>query len=95
MAGALSFHHSERIKQMCANAGVKLVYLPPYSPDLNPIEEFFAQFKMFVKRHWGAYMENEDQDFPAFLQWCMDVVGGEKKSARSHFRHAGLTVDDL
>jgi transposase len=37
-----SFHRSERIKQMCDAAGVKLLYLPPYSPRLNPIEEFFA-----------------------------------------------------
>jgi hypothetical protein len=29
-----SFHYSERIKQMCSNAEVKLIYLPPYSPDL-------------------------------------------------------------
>lgn len=36
-----AFHHLERIEQMCNEAGVKLVYLPPYSPDLNPIEEFF------------------------------------------------------
>ncbi|CZS92406.1 uncharacterized protein RAG0_02848 [Rhynchosporium agropyri] len=35
-----SIHHSARIKQMCHDAGVRLVYLPPYSPDLNPIEEF-------------------------------------------------------
>ncbi|KAJ5371882.1 hypothetical protein N7517_003888 [Penicillium concentricum] len=27
-----SFHHSERLAQMCVDAGVKLVYLPPYSP---------------------------------------------------------------
>jgi transposase len=40
-----SFHRTERIEQMCADAGVKLVYLPPYSPDLNPIEEFFAELK--------------------------------------------------
>jgi DDE superfamily endonuclease len=32
-----SFHHTERIEQMCRDAGVKLVYLPPYSPDFNPI----------------------------------------------------------
>lgn len=38
-----SFHHSGRIVLMCADAGVKLVYLPPYSPDLNPIEDFFAE----------------------------------------------------
>lgn len=30
-----SFHHSEKIVQISADAGVKLVYLPPYSPDLN------------------------------------------------------------
>ena len=33
-----SFHHANRIEQMCSDAGVSLVYLPPYSPDLNPIE---------------------------------------------------------
>lgn len=36
------FHHSEYIAQMCVNAGVNLVYLPPYSLDLNPIEGFFC-----------------------------------------------------
>jgi transposase len=41
-----SFHHSESIAQMCTEAGMKLVYLPPYSPDLNPIEEFFAKLKV-------------------------------------------------
>jgi len=34
-----SFNRTERIEQMCTDVGVKLVYLPPYSPDLNPIEE--------------------------------------------------------
>jgi transposase len=37
-----SFHHTDRITQMRANAGIKLVYLPLYSPDLNLIEELFA-----------------------------------------------------
>lgn len=40
-----SFHRSERIEQLCFDKGVKLVYLPPYSPGLNPIEEFFAELK--------------------------------------------------
>ena len=48
-----SFHHSDRIAQMCADAGVKLIYLHPYSPDLNPIEEFFfAELKGFIRRSW-------------------------------------------
>ena len=53
-----SFHHTDRITQMCADAGVKLVYLPPYSPDLNPIEEFFAELKAFIKRNWQVYEAN-------------------------------------
>lgn len=50
---SVSFHYSERIAQMCADTGMKLVYLPLYSPDLNPIEEFFAELKSFIKRNWN------------------------------------------
>ena len=63
---------------MCHNAGVKLVYLPPYSPDLNPIEEFFAELKAFIKRSWHKYEENPQQGFNTFLEWCIGVVGGKK-----------------
>lgn len=88
-----SFHHSERITQMCADAGVKLVYLPPYSPDFNPIEEFFAELKGFIRRNWSYFEEHPDQGFDHFLEWCIDTVGARKASARGHFRHAGLTVE--
>jgi transposase len=40
---------------MCNDAGVELIYLPPYSPYLNPIEEFFAELKAFIKRDWQNY----------------------------------------
>ena len=89
-----SFHHSERIAQMCADAGVKLVYLPPYSPDLNPIEEFFAELKSFVRRNWSYYAENPDGEFGSFLGWCIDKAGAKEDSATGHFRHAGLTIED-
>jgi transposase len=46
-----SFHHSDPIAEICADIGVKLVYLPPYSPDLNSIEEFFSEFKAFIRRN--------------------------------------------
>ena len=90
-----SFHHSDRIEQMCSVAGVKLVYLPPYSPDLNPIEEFFAELKAFIRRHWQSYEENPDQGFDNFLEWCVDMVGARGESAEGHFRHAGLTVEEM
>lgn len=47
----VAFHYSDRLFQLCDEAGVKLVHLSPYSPDLNPIEMYFAVVKAFVKRH--------------------------------------------
>jgi transposase len=90
-----SFHHSDRIEEMCSQVGVKLVYLPPYSPDLNPIEEFFAELKAFIRRNWQYYEDNPEQGFDNFLEWCIDVVGAREKSAEGHFRHAGLTVGEV
>jgi transposase len=79
---------------MCADAGVKLVYLPPYSPNLNPIEEFFAELKAFIKQNWRTYKDDPEQGFDTFLKWCVSVVGGREGSAKGHFRHAGLTIEE-
>lgn len=90
-----SFHRTENIQRMCFDSGVKLIYLPPYSPDLNPIEEFFSELKQFIKRKWKEYEVNPNQGFDAFLEWCVDVIGSRVSSAMGHFRHAGLIIDEL
>jgi transposase len=46
----VSFYYTKQIKEMCHDAGVKLVYLLPYSLDRNPIKEFFAELKAFIER---------------------------------------------
>lgn len=89
-----SFHRTERIKQMCLDLGNKLMYLPPYFPDLNPIEEFFSEVKQFIKRRWNEYEENPGHGFSAFLEWCIGVVGSRVQSAEGHFRHAGVTIEE-
>ena len=40
-----SFHKSKDMQKMLEDAGHTLLYLPPYSPDLNPIEKKWAQNK--------------------------------------------------
>lgn len=90
-----SFHRTEKIQRMCSDSGVELVYLPPYSPDLNPIEEFFSELKQFIKRRWNEYEVNPNQGFDAFLEWCVDVIGSRVSSAEGHFRNAGLMIDEL
>ena len=87
-----SFYRSDRIDAMCTAAGVKLVYLPPYSPDLNPIEEYFSELKAFTRRNWVRYKENSEQGFQSFLDWCIKVVGSRKQSALGHFRHSGVNI---
>ncbi len=89
-----STHHSETIREMCIERGVILLYLPPYSPDLNPIEQSFAQLKAWIKRNRalaGCYEGN----YEAFLHHAMrEVFRG--KNAKGHFRrsHIGIPHDD-
>jgi transposase len=45
----LSSHKSQEAARLIAEAGAQLVFLPPYSPDLNPIEMMFAKFKQLLR----------------------------------------------
>jgi transposase len=40
-----SIHKSEQLVKACYQAGVLLQYIPPYSPDFNPIKESFGDLK--------------------------------------------------
>lgn len=74
-----SFYHTERIAELCSNAGVKVLYLPPYSPDLNPIEEFFAELKAFVRRNW---QNHEGQNFKKFFVNGVSMPSGRKEKVQ-------------
>jgi len=45
-----SFHKSDRIRELIEQAGCQVVFLPPYSPDLNKIEKFWARIKHDVRK---------------------------------------------
>ena len=44
-------HHVQQVRDMFSDFGVLLLFLPPYSPDLNPIEELFSYMKYCLKSH--------------------------------------------
>ena len=46
----LSAHKGGRVKEIVEDAGCELVYLPPYSPDFNPIEQAFSKVKGLLRR---------------------------------------------
>ena len=45
----LSSHKSERARKRIESRGAELVFLPPYSPDLNPIEMVFSKIKQLLR----------------------------------------------
>ncbi len=50
VADNLSSHKVAGVQDAIEAAGAKLVFLPPYSPDLNPIEKFFARLKALLRK---------------------------------------------
>ena len=44
-----SIHHADQVINSLKDLGVLVYFLPPYSPDLNPIEELFSKVKSVVK----------------------------------------------
>ena len=45
----LSSHKREEARQAIESVGARLLFLPPYSPDFNPIENMFSKFKWLLK----------------------------------------------
>jgi len=45
-----SFHKSATTRDLIEQAGCKLLFLPPYSPDLNKIEKFWARLKHYLRK---------------------------------------------
>jgi hypothetical protein len=64
--------------------------LPPYSPDLNPIEETFHALKAFIRKHQD--MANVfGENYQGFLWWALgEFMAG--KTAHNYFRNAFITV---
>jgi hypothetical protein len=66
--------------------GLAFEYLPPYSPDLNPIEEAFSQIKSFIRRH-GSLLSKEGHGLIFDLMEIMEIVTDD--DALGYFMHAG------
>ncbi|WP_021827928.1 transposase [Holospora obtusa] len=61
------FHKSQRTKELIEFVGCQLVFLPPYSPDFNPIEKFLANMKRWIKNQINQF-DKIYQAIAAFFQ---------------------------
>jgi transposase len=90
-----SFHRTKKVQQLFYTAGFKLICLPFYSSDLNPIEDFFVELKALLRKTRQPSRNSSKQCFNVFLEWGINAAGSRKRSVYGHFRYAGITVEEL
>src|SRR5687767_7169471 len=79
----LSAHKGERVRDLIEGEGCQLIYLPPYSPDFNPIEQAFSKLKSYLR---GACARTQ--------QTLMEIIGEalstiSASDAEGYFEHCG------
>jgi transposase len=82
----LSAHKGDKVKELIEEQGCELIYLPPYSPDFNPIEEAFSKIKGLVRNSEARGREA-----------LVDAIGKgismvTAEDARGFFAHCGYTT---
>jgi transposase len=79
----LSAHKAETVRAKIAATGAEVVFLPPYSPDLNPIELAFSTIKEILRSIGARTQEALD----AAIAQAIDAITTE--DAHAYFRHCG------
>ena len=85
MLDNLAVHKDPVSAQQIAHAGATLRFLPPYSPDLNPIELAFAKLKALARRA----AKRTREDLWAYLGVALTQVS--PRECRRYFQHCGYT----
>ena len=82
----LSAHKSERARELIEERGCQLLYLPPYSPDCNPIEEAFSKIK-------GALRKAQARTREALIEALGIAISAvTAREARGFFEHGGYRL---
>jgi transposase len=82
----LPSHKRERVRTLIEERGAELRYLPPYSPDLNPIELVFSKIKQLLRSLAIRTRETLWQS----MQTVLDAITAS--DAANRYRHAGYTL---
>jgi transposase len=82
----LKAHKVAGVAAACAAAGVRLLYLPPYSPDFSPIEECWSKVKALLRAKAARTLETLEQAIAEAL------AAITSQDAHGWFAHAGYCV---
>src|SRR5215217_7628978 len=84
----LTAHKGQRVRELIEERGCELVFLPPYSPDFNPIEQAFSKLKGMLR---GAEARTREALIEAMGRALDAVSVGD---ARGFFGHCGYRSVD-
>jgi len=84
----LSSHKVAGVREAIERAGAELVYLPPYSPDRNPIEQVMSKFKNEIRKREPRTKPECD----ALCGECVDWFPPDE--CRNYIRHAGYAPQE-
>jgi transposase len=79
----LGSHKGKAVARAIGNVGARLLFLPPYSPDLNPIEQAFAKLKAALRKAQARTIDAVVQEVARALPSFSPAECG------NYFRHAG------
>ena len=85
----LPAHKVAAVREIIEGAGAKLMYLPPYSPDFNPIEKAFSQIKAHLKKAAARTIEKLE----VAIAEAIDTVS--PKNAINYFAACGYQSDTV
>ena len=83
VADNLAAHKGEEVRELIEARGCELLFLPPYSPDYNPIEEAFSKIKELLRR---AQARTREALIEALGRAISAVTA---QDARGFFEHCG------
>ena len=84
----LSSHKGPKVEQLITAAGAELRHLPPYSPDMNPIEKAYSKLKAFLRK----IAERTVAGLLAALDACADIF--KPAECENYFRACGYNPND-
>jgi transposase len=79
----LSSHKCQGVREAIEDVGAQLLYLPPYSPDFNPIEQVFSKLKALLRKYGDRTMDALWTRFGTLLD-CFS-----SHECQNYFRHCG------
>lgn len=85
----LPAHKVATVRQTIEAAGASLMYVPPYSPDFNPIEMAFSQIKAHLKKAAARTKENLDQAIATAIDTVSPI------NAINYFAECGYQADTV